>query len=259
MQIENKELKETADISAPKSDLKDHLNLFLSVLGLAFLAFILVWGCTQIAVEFFPDALEKEIFSLISKNDEFNTSPPETEDFKSAQAAFDKIKSKAATRDINYRLCYMKSEMMNAFALPGGMICITQGLLNNVQSEIGLAMVIGHEFGHHEKKHVIKRMSTLIALQLVFALITGSQTDILGGSLLNVFILADSREQESAADDYGYTIVKNVYGSTDGALEFYEKALAKEHETKWKALATWMETHPDTRKRIERLRKKEKE
>lgn len=253
MEIENKELKETADISAPKSDIKDHLGLLLSVFGLSFLAFILVWGTTQVAVQFFPDTLETNVFSLISKSEQFNSIPPDTKEFRIAQEAFDKIKTKAATRDINYKLCYMKTELMNAFALPGGTICITQGLLENVRSEIGLAMVIGHEFGHHEKKHVVKRMSTLLTLQLVFVLVTGSQTDILGGSLLNMFMLADSREQELEADDYGYDVLKEVYGSTEGALEFYEKALEKEGESKWKALATWMETHPDTRKRIERL------
>jgi Zn-dependent protease with chaperone function len=57
-----------------------------------------------------------------------------------------------------YRLSVLPTDVPNAFALPGGGVGVTRGLLLEVTTEIGLAMVLAHELGHHHHRHTVRRL-----------------------------------------------------------------------------------------------------
>jgi predicted Zn-dependent protease len=104
----------------------------------------------------------------------------------------------------------------NAFALPGGYIYVSRGLLALTNTEGELAGVVGHEIGHVAGKHAVQRISKQAPFAVVFGLASGitglvSSTvgDLLGGigDLMQSAIFSPySRSQETEADEVGQQI-----------------------------------------------------
>ncbi len=104
----------------------------------------------------------------------------------------------------------------NAFALPGGYIYVSRGLLALTNTEGELAGVVGHEIGHVAGKHAVQRISKQAPLAAVFGLVSGitglvSSTvgDLIGGvgNLAQSAIFSPySRSQETEADEVGQQI-----------------------------------------------------
>ncbi len=61
-------------------------------------------------------------------------------------------------QDVPYRFTVLNSNILNAFAAPGGYIFITKGLLNQLTDEAQLACILGHEIAHVSQRHVIKEI-----------------------------------------------------------------------------------------------------
>ncbi|MFN7087835.1 MAG: M48 family metalloprotease, partial [Burkholderiales bacterium] len=76
---------------------------------------------------------------------------------------------------LDYHFLVMDSPEVNAFALPGGYIYITRGILAYLNSEAELAAVLGHELGHVTARHSVQQMSAATAAQV-------------GASLLQIFV-----------------------------------------------------------------------
>lgn len=64
-------------------------------------------------------------------------------------------------KDINYQIHLLDDDMINAFAIVGGHIYITTALLDFVDSEDELAVIIGHELGHNDKKHTVRKVQKI--------------------------------------------------------------------------------------------------
>ncbi len=109
--------------------------------------------------------------------------------------------------DIDYRFTVLDTPMVNAFALPGGYVYISRGLLQQANSEAELAAVIAHEIGHITARHSAERYSRGVLTSLgatVLAAATDSNTLVqaagIGGDL---YIKSYSRGQEHQADSLG--------------------------------------------------------
>lgn len=163
----------------------------------------------------------------------------------------DSLLAAGRLRPLPYRLILIDQPEPNAFAYPGGTIGVTRGLLDQVKSETGLAMVIGHELGHHHRRHVLRRLGRAVVVLVPLAALMSTSSDL----LIRLFDLVESkysRDHEREADRIGLTLVHRVYGSTDGALEFFE-FMADEHGDRagmWSSLAA---THPPSKERLETL------
>ncbi len=70
-----------------------------------------------------------------------------------------KLAEKSHRSDLDYTFTLLDSEEVNAFALPGGHIFITRGLLAYLNSEAQLAAVLGHEIGHVTARHAVRQHS----------------------------------------------------------------------------------------------------
>jgi len=75
------------------------------------------------------------------------------------------VAQKVSRRGIRYRFHVIDSPGINAFALPGGQIFVTTGMMNFVQSEAELAAVLGHEMAHVDLRHCIERYQYEIHLR----------------------------------------------------------------------------------------------
>ncbi|HEY3488318.1 MAG TPA: M48 family metalloprotease [Gammaproteobacteria bacterium] len=126
-------------------------------------------------------------------------------------------------KDLIYRFTVLDSPEVNAFALPGGYVYITRGILAYLNSEAEAGGVLGHEIGHVTARHGVKQQSVATAAQIfstVVAIGTGSQTyadlsNILGGALLSGY----GRDQELEADRLGAQYISNAGFNSDEMLE----------------------------------------
>ncbi|MDF3074145.1 MAG: putative zinc metalloprotease, Peptidase family [Alphaproteobacteria bacterium] len=101
----------------------------------------------------------------------------------------------------------LDSPIVNAFALPGGYVYITRGLMTLAQSEAELASVLGHEMGHVTARHAAQRQTAALGAGLLGALVgvlTGSGELAQAGTGTGQALVASySRDQEFEADDLG--------------------------------------------------------
>ena len=146
----------------------------------------------------------------------------------------------------------------NAFALPGGPIYITRGLLAIMDSEAELVTVLGHEIGHITARHSVSQLSKsqLAQVGLVLGQILVPQTQALGnlpGSLVGVLFLKYGRDAERQADDLGFKYSLNEGYDVREMADVFDalrRVGEKEGQTR---LPTWMATHPGPEERIERV------
>ena len=153
------------------------------------------------------------------------------------------------------QLHYLSEEPdANAFATLGGHIFITRGLLNSVQSENGLAMVLAHEYAHIYHRHPMILALEQASLALVFSLLGSdniAQSVSQNTSMLT--ILSFSRDMERAADRFALKRLQAVYGHSLGADEFFLN-LQRQHDAEALYLSEFLQTHPLTEERIQRIR-----
>ncbi|MBS3820640.1 MAG: M48 family metalloprotease [Planctomycetes bacterium] len=158
---------------------------------------------------------------------------------------------------IPYEFGLLNSDVPNAFALPGGKIYITAGLLRAMTNERQLAGVLGHEVGHVAEKHSVeqieKQVGAAVLLEIAATVIggdTGEKAKAAGTIAANMAMLKYSREDEYEADkrgiDYTYRAGVNPYG----VVELLE-VLYKMNEQEPGSLGEMFQTHPLTSKRIE--------
>lgn len=141
---------------------------------------------------------------------------------------------------------------VNAVALPGGLILVTAGLLEDIQTENELAFVLAHELGHFRNRDHIRGMGRGVVLSMLLAAIGVSK----GSSALS-FPVADltlrnfSRRQESAADRFALDIVNAEYGHVADAWRFFERVSRSDGSEG--RVSEFLSTHPVPERRIQAI------
>ena len=178
-------------------------------------------------------------------------------DFSRCKELLGKLKTNNGLRQLPYNIYLAKNKTPNAFAVPGGHIVVTQGLLELVKSDMGLAMVLAHEFGHHQYRDPLRGMGQSLSLSLIVSLFMGGQSTFIR-LVTDLVSSSYSREQELRADRFGYGLVSSTFHRTAGAFEFFEKV--SEHQTgRLHELASMLSTHPYALDRIKALKDLEAE
>jgi predicted Zn-dependent protease len=149
--------------------------------------------------------------------------------------------------------------VVNAFALPGGFIYVTRGILTHLDSEAELVGVLGHEIGHVTARHGAARMSQsqLASLGLGVGMIVSPELRQYGDLAqqgVALLFLKYSRDDERQADDLGFRYM--VHGGWDAsALPSVFGVLRQVSEVEGAGrLPSWLATHPDPVARQERIR-----
>jgi len=149
---------------------------------------------------------------------------------------------------------------INAFALPGGPVFITRGLLTELQNEGQLAGVLGHEIGHVVARHAAEQMAkTQLAQTLVGATAVaasdryghGNQAALLAGFAAQMAGLRYSRKDELEADALGVRIMSEA-GYDPRAMLGVMQILSK--TSRGGRQPEFLSTHPDPGNRSERIR-----
>jgi len=109
--------------------------------------------------------------------------------------------------NLDYHFTVIDSQMVNAFALPGGYVYITRGIMAYLNSEAELAAVLGHEIGHVTARHSVRQQSAATATGVAGAVLGATTGVPASQDLFNVFgkaILSGyGREHELEADRLG--------------------------------------------------------
>lgn len=152
---------------------------------------------------------------------------------------------------------FVATDTVNAFATLGGHIVIHQGLLEQLSSEQGLAMVLAHEIAHIEHRDPITSLGRGLSLSLAFSVLIGASEqgslgyllEATGGSLLLNF----SRRQERAADAAALQALVALYGHPVGATEFFDYVAINKGDER-RQVPTFLQTHPGVDERLEVIR-----
>jgi len=170
-----------------------------------------------------------------------------------------KVAVNTERKDVKYRFYTIDSPMVNAFALPGGYIYVTRGLLTLANSEAELAAVLGHEIGHVTGRHAAERMSrgTLVGLgAAAVGIATGSsaagQVANLGS---NLYLSSYSRGQEHESDDLGVRYLSRAGYNPMAMSKFLASLDAQSKlESGGKSGFNYFSTHPITSNRVQQAR-----
>lgn len=170
-----------------------------------------------------------------------------------------RVSSRSHRPELKYSFKVVNDSSPNAFALPGGFIAISRGLLINLENEAQLAAVLGHEVGHVTARHSVQGMqrSTLLNAAVGLAGIAageqyGDLAEQLGGVTANLIDKRYSREQESESDRLGIDYMVQSGYAPQGAVElqevFYRK-IENGRNPDW--LSGLFRSHPFSKERLD--------
>jgi predicted Zn-dependent protease len=144
--------------------------------------------------------------------------------------------------------------VVNAFALPGGPVFVTRGLLTHLNSEAELASVLGHEIGHITARHSVEQLSQaqLAQVGLVVGSVLSEDFAKYGGLAaagLQLLFLKYGRDDERQSDELGFRYMLEAgYDVREAANVFV--TLGRVGESAGGSLPSWLSTHPDPGERV---------
>ncbi len=148
----------------------------------------------------------------------------------------------------------------NAFALPGGYILVTTGMLKLAERPEELLGVLAHELAHVTEKHGFRGQVAAAGPFLVFQVFMRGQSGtpaLLGGGSALLVAQSFSQEYEKEADDVGWDYMVKANIDPRGMIDVFRKLQAYEMKHEGKSiLPQAFESHPDVAKRIARLEAK---
>jgi beta-barrel assembly-enhancing protease len=159
-------------------------------------------------------------------------------------------------REMPYEFVLVRSKVPNAFALPGGKVFITAGLMSRMTNERQLAAVLGHEVGHVAAKHNVnglqRQMGAAVLVQAVGMILSGTEgqaaqsvTKVVAGMTTMKY----GRDDEYQADTLGIKYMSRAGYNPWGMVELLN-LLKSLSESEGSALEEMFRTHPLTGKRI---------
>ena len=162
--------------------------------------------------------------------------------------------------DLPWQFSVVDSAAVNAFALPGGFIYVTRGIMAYLPDEAALAGVLGHEVGHVTARHSVQAYTRATSAQL--GLLAGqvfvpamrnpygpSLTDA-AGSGLGLLFLKFGREDEMQADRLGAEYSAEGGWHPEGVADMLSTLGRISEGTDRRGVPNWMSTHPEPEARV---------
>jgi len=147
---------------------------------------------------------------------------------------------------------------VNAFALPGGYIYLTRGILTHLDNEAEMASVLGHEIGHVTARHSVERLSKaqLAQIGLGIGMILSPEFRNYGDLAqtgLSLLFLKYGRDDERQADDLGVRYLASEGYDPRQMPRVFETLERVSQAEGAGRVPSWLSTHPDPGSRAERI------
>lgn len=181
-----------------------------------------------------------------------------------AQDVLDRLGARVAAgadSAFDIRVSAVEAPMVNAFALPGGAVMVTDDLIRDAQSPDELAAVIAHEVAHVEKRHVMQAVWRDLGAGMLLDLVVGGgsgagqQAVILGGQLTS---RRHDRAAELEADARGQELLHQAGLSSRGMATFFDRLARTSGGGRLEEAAEFINTHPASSRRMRAARAAER-
>ena len=158
--------------------------------------------------------------------------------------------------NLPWRFRVVEDPTPNAFALPGGFIYVTRGMMNLMENEAELASVLGHEIGHVTARHSVQQLSRAQLAQLglgigsILSPTVAQYGDLLAGGLQLLF-LKYGRDDERQSDQLGFEYALEA-GYDVREMDDVFALLQRIGEVEGQSpLPSWASSHPDPGERVQ--------
>ena len=235
---------------------------FLNIASALFLTIFIFASCARNPVT------GKNEFMLLSENDEIKMGQQADKDVVATYGIYDdetlaayvdqlgQSMAKISHRPhLKYEFKVMDSPVINAFAVPGGYVYITRGILAYLNNEAELAGVVGHEIGHVTARHSAQKYSEVSLAQLglgvgsilseEFAMFSG-----LAAQGLGLLFLKFSRDDERQSDQLGVQYATTVGFDAREMSNFFSTLNQMQQKEGQGGLPDWFSTHPNPADRV---------
>lgn len=164
-------------------------------------------------------------------------------------------------RNTEFTFRVLNSPVVNAFALPGGYVYVTRGLLSHLENEAQLMVVLGHEIGHVAARHASQRAAEqqIGQLAIIGGAVLGESLGFDGGNILQMssqtaqlLFLSYSRDDERESDKLGVEYsAMDGYAAAEGG-EFFT-SLKRISEKAGHNIPSHLSSHPDPGEREQNI------
>jgi len=156
--------------------------------------------------------------------------------------------------NLPWQFTVLDTDVVNAFAVPGGFVYFTRGILSYMNNEAELAGVLGHEIGHITARHSVTQMSQqqLLGLGLGLGSVlspTFGRLSNLAGTGLGILMLKYSRDHERQSDQLGVQY-SALAGYDPAQMGKFFEVFVTMRETEGDAIPNWLSSHPAPPDRI---------
>ena len=147
----------------------------------------------------------------------------------------------------------VKSQQVNAFALPGGNVVVFSAILEKIKSPEELVALLSHEVTHVKERHSLKGLARNLSGSLVVSVVIGDMNTI--GNILvsqanNIYQLGFTRDMEKQADLEGLEIMYHNKLDPQGMLHLMERLHEEEKKVGVDKMPAYLNSHPMTKERI---------
>jgi len=246
------------------------LHLKLNLRKIAVLSILLVLLDTSCAVN--PVTGKKELM-LISEQEEISLGGNTDKEISLQYGLYDDPELLAYVQSVGkrlvpnthrpnlpYQFAILDTPVINAFAVPGGYVYVTRGILALMGSEAELAAVLSHELGHVNARHSVRRMSQMLIFQLGLAVgsaLSDTVAKISGVASIGVqlLFLKYSRDDEREADSLGIDYSRRGEYNPGEMVAFFSSLQKMGDLSGGYSLPGFLSTHPLTGERIQNVKK----
>ena len=224
-------------------------SIMAVVLGLWFGADLLVeMAVSRIPVEWEQKLGEAAYKDFLSHQDMMK----EGSAVKAVEEMTQRLAEQIPNNPYKFQVTVVKSDVVNAFALPGGYVVVFTGLMKKADSGEEVAGVLGHELNHVLQRHGMERIVKNLGVMAAVAIIVGDQQGLIGLMRqvgVELLTLKFDRAQETEADLTGLQLVYRAKIDPKGMITFFQKLSEKDE-----GRIEWLSTHPMSSARADRLK-----
>jgi predicted Zn-dependent protease len=165
------------------------------------------------------------------------------------------LAAKSERPELPWSFQVLDDPTVNAFALPGGPIFVTRGMLTHMGSEAELAAVLGHEIGHVTARHSADQITRAQVAQLGLGLGTVLSPDLakygeLASAGLGLMLLKYGRNAETQSDELGLRYMLAARYDVREMLDLFRMLSRVEAGKGEGRLPSWLSTHPNPGDRL---------
>lgn len=162
--------------------------------------------------------------------------------FARIQKIFSKLLPFRERKEISYKIYLINDDVINAFSHAGGHVYVTTGILADLKSDDELALVLGHEISHVDKKHCIRHVQAQMGMQAA-----GEYAGI-ASQVTNIVSLPFGQYDEYESDWAGASIMSAAGYSPSKGLEVFRRWSANENSGD--VMEKVFRTHPFSAERV---------